>query len=59
MSIYSDHKVGALSDEEFMALCAREDRLDRMYELAVETQGLYYTDDDMVEEDEYGDDEEV
>ena len=29
MSIYSDHKVGALSDDEFREECARENRIDR------------------------------
>ena len=29
MSIYSDYKVGALSDEEFRSLCAWENAKDR------------------------------
>lgn len=29
MSIYSDYKVGALSDEEYDSLCAWENRKDR------------------------------
>ena len=32
MSIYSDHKVGALTDEEFKNACARADRIERYFE---------------------------
>ena len=31
MSIYSDHKVGALTDEEYESLCALENRRERYY----------------------------
>ena len=49
MSIYSDYKVGALSDEEFEWLAARENRRERYYgEKASEE--LYWHDDDEREE---------
>ena len=48
MSIYSDYKVGALSDDEFKFLCKRENEKDR-YDLLIEKQE-YYTDDDFEEE---------
>lgn len=31
MSIYSDYKVGALSDDEFRNMCIRENRQEREY----------------------------
>lgn len=46
MSIYSDHKVGALSDEEFEDLCHRENMKDA-YDQAME-----FKDEDPEEEDE-------
>ena len=50
MSIYSDYKCGALTDEEFKALCIHENEMDR-YDLLIEKQE-YYTDDDFEEESE-------
>ena len=50
MSIYSDYKCGALTDEEFKALCIHENEKDR-YDLLIEKQE-YYTDDDFEEESE-------
>ena len=50
MSIYSDHKVGALSDEEFEFLAAREDRMERYWE-AKETEHLYHNDDEEGDDD--------
>jgi len=53
MSIFSDHKVGALTDEEFENACRRMNREDRYYE-ALEASKEYYNDeseDGDVEED--------
>ena len=54
MSIYSDHKCGALSDEEFKRLAAIEDRRERYYEER-EAEREYWNDDDEVED--YDDDD--
>ena len=43
MSIYSDYKVGALSDNEFKSLCAKENVKER-FELDNDWEG--YADDD-------------
>lgn len=51
MSIYSDYKCGALSDEEFKALCIHENEKERYYDLLIEKQE-YYNDDDFEEESE-------
>lgn len=51
MSIYSDYKVGALTDEEFKRLAAIEDRRERYYEER-ETEREYWNDDDEVDEDD-------
>jgi hypothetical protein len=53
MSIYSDHKCGALSDEEFKRLVAIENRRERYYEEKA-SEELYWNDDD--ERDEVEDD---
>ena len=45
MSIFSDYKVGALSDDEFRSECARMNREERYYE-AKEAESMYYTDDE-------------
>ena len=50
MSIYSDYKCGALSDDEFKSLCRRENEMER-YDLLIEKQE-YHTDDDFEEESE-------
>ena len=50
MSIYSDHKCGALTDEEFSFLAARENALDRWYQER-EAEKEYLNDEDI--EDEY------
>ena len=54
MSIYSDYKVGALSDDEFNNLCAIENRKERYID-----DFERYADEDLVIEgddyiDEYG-----
>ena len=49
MSIYSDHKVGALTDEEFRFLAERENRRERYYEER-EAEREYWSDDDREEE---------
>ena len=51
MSIYSDHKCGALSDEEFRQLAAIEDRRERYYEMQDIERELWHDDDEV--DDEY------
>ena len=53
MSIYSDYKVGALSDEEFEWLAAREDRMERYWDERASEELYYHDDDERDEEDEY------
>lgn len=53
MSIYSDYKARALTDEEFKRLAAIEDRRERYYEER-EAEREYWHDDD--ERDEVEDD---
>jgi len=48
MSIYSDYKAGALSDDEFDSLCAWENAKDE-YDTYLEKKE-YYTDDDYIDD---------
>ena len=50
MSIYSDYKNMALTDDEFRSLCQWENAKDN-YDVYLEAQE-YYTDDDIEEENE-------
>lgn len=45
MSIWSDHDVGALSDEELERECIRMNNRDRV-EKEVELESLYYANDE-------------
>lgn len=47
MSIYSDYKVGALSDDEFRNMCIRENRRERQ-EYIDEWERYAETDDELV-----------
>ena len=47
MSVWSDWKCGAISEEEYRAYMQREDARDRAYEYAVEQAGLYHDDDEL------------
>lgn len=51
MSIYSDYKAGAMSEEEFKNACARADRIERYYEAREEY--LKANDYDEEREDDY------
>lgn len=51
MSIYSDYKVGALSDDEYDNLCAHENRKERYID---DFERYAYDDEDLViDDDEY------
>lgn len=50
MSVFSDYKVGALTDEQFELECRRMNRQDE-WEYRYEQNGLYEHDDDESEDD--------
>ena len=52
MSIYSDHRVGALTDEEFEWLAAREKRQEQYWEAKDMEREYWHDDDDNEEIDE-------
>lgn len=54
MSIYSDYKVGALTEEEFKNACARANRIERYYEAhIIREEYLKANDYDEEREDDY------
>ena len=52
MSIFSDYRVGALSEFEFEQACRRMNREDRYYEAMQAEQEYYHDDDESEDEDE-------
>lgn len=50
MSIYSDYKVGALSDDEYDNLCAIENRKERAY---IDEWERLADEDLVIDDDEY------
>lgn len=54
MSIYSDYKCGALSEDEFHSLAAWKNRRERAY--VDEFERLYYKDEESEDEDGFSTD---